>query len=155
MPEPTVRAALPNIQCAPEETEDPRMDFCGVSSGESPGDDGELTFKDGFVHSATRNWFIPEDTDPFEVLMMVHEILARIIGRDKAACAKISTWNFQDPYYTVFSLPEKYVTFQLHRRDGKVVAGHIKESLRVNPVSPSYKTRGEIMRGTEWCGYVN
>lgn len=154
MPEPEVRAVLPNLRCV-QDPDDPGMQFCGVSEENPLGDDGEVTFKNGFVHSATRNWFIPEDTDPVEVLMMVHNLFVQLIGTDKAACAKISTWNFQDPYYTILSLPEKYITFQLHQRDGNAVAGHIKESTRINPVPSHFKTQGRIMRGNEWCGYVN
>ena len=155
MPEPEVRAALPGIRCAEEDPVDPRFDYCSVSKGESPGDEGEITFKDGFVHSATRNWFFDEAAEPLKVLMMVHEILTRLIGEDQAACAKIETWSFQDPNYTMFALPEKVLIFQLHKRDGKVVAGHLKESLRINPVPSNYKTRGKIMQGTDWCAYVH
>ena len=154
MSEAEVRAALPDLICEQDPAE-PGLAYCSVSSGDLPADDGEIKLENGYVDSATRNWFIPEDANPLEVLMLVHKILERLVGTDKAACGKIATWSFQDPYYTIISLPDKYVAFQLHRRDGEVVAGLIKESLRVNPVPSHYKTQGDIMRGTEWCAYVN
>ncbi len=155
MPESEVRASLPNVYCAEKAPGvAPGFDYCSVSDGVPPGADGEVTFKDGFVYSATRNWFIPEGAEPLEVLMMLNDILTRLTGEEHAACAKIETHSDQEPTYTIFALPEKVLTVQMHIMRGRSGA-HFRESLRVNPVPDSYKTRGKKMQGTEWCAYVN
>jgi hypothetical protein len=155
MPEAEIRAALPVIYCAEKAPgTDPSFDYCSVSDDVPPGADGEITFKDGFVYSATRNWFIPEGAEPLEVLMMLNDILTRLTGEMHAVCAKVETYPAQEPKYTYFALPEKVLTVQMHIMPGRSGA-HFKESLRVNPVPDSYKTRGDKMRGAEWCGYVN
>jgi hypothetical protein len=151
MPESEVRASLPVEHC---EQLDPGVHSCGVSDGVPPGLDGDVTFKDGFVTSATRNWFIPEGAQPLEVLMMLNDILTRVIGEDDAACAKIETYVDQEPTYTIFALPEKALTVQMHTMYGRNGA-HFRESLRVNPVPDTYKTRGKKMQGTEWCAYAD
>ena len=155
MPESVVRASLPNVHCAEKAPGiAPGFDYCSVSDGVPPGADGEVTFKDGFVYSATRNWFIPEGAEPLEVLMMLNDILTRLTGEEHAACAKIETHGDQEPTYTIFALPEKVLTVQMHIMTGRTGA-HFKESLRVNPVPDSDKTSGKKMRGTEWCAYIN
>jgi hypothetical protein len=155
LPEAEVRAAFPSVNCAEKAPGvAPGFDYCSVSDGVPPGADGEITFKDGFVHSATRNWFIAEGAEPLEVLMMLNDILTRLTGEANAACAKIATHSDQEPTYTIFALPEKVLTVQMHTMTGRSGV-FFKESLRVNPVPDSYKTRGEKMQGTEWCGYVN
>ena len=154
MPESVVRASLPNVHCAEKAPGvAPGFDYCSVSDGVPPGADGEVTFKDGFVYSATRNWFIPEGAEPLEVLMMLNDILTRLTGEEDAACAKIETYNDQEPKYTIFALPEKVLTVQMHIMTGRSMA-YFKESLRVNPEPDSYRTRGKKMRGSEWCAYV-
>jgi hypothetical protein len=155
MPEPVVRASLPNVHCAEKASGvDPRIYRCSVSDGVSPGADGEITFKDGFVYSATRNWFIPGGVEPLEVLMMLNDILTRLTGEEHAACAKIETYSDQEPTYTIIALPEKVLTVQMHTMSGRSGA-FFRESLRVNPVPDIYKTRGKKMQGTEWCAYAN
>lgn len=154
MPEWQVRAAFPSVHCAEEKPVDPIFDYCSISDGVPPGADGEVTFKEGFVHSASRNWFIPEGAEPLEVLMMLNDILTRLIGEDDAACAKIETHINQEPTYTIFALPKKVLTVQMHTMYGRTGA-HFRESLRVNPVPDSYKTRGKKMQGTEWCAYAD
>ena len=155
MPESEVRASLPNIYCAEKAPGiAPGFDYCSVSDAVRPGADGDVTFKDGFVYSATRNWFIPEGAAPLEVLMMLNDILTRLTGEEHAACAKIETHSDQEPTYTIFALPEKVLTVQMHTMTGRSGA-HFRESLRVNPVPDSYGTRGKKERGTEWCAYVN
>ena len=155
MPEAEVRAAFPSVYCAEKAPGvAPGFDYCSVSDGVPPGADGEVTFKDGFVYSATRNWFIPEGAEPLEVLMMLNDILTRLTGEEHAACAKIETHGDQEPTYTIFALPEKVLTVQMHIMTGRTGA-HFKESLRVNPVPDSDKTSGKKMRGTEWCAYIN
>ena len=155
MPEAEVRAAFPSVYCmekAPGVA--PGFDYCAVGDGVPPGADGEVTFKDGLVHSATRNWFIPEGAEPFAVLMMLNNILTRLTGEEEAACAKIETHNDQYSTVTSFALPEKVLTVRMHTLPGRAGA-LFKESLRVNPVPNSYKTSGKKMQGTEWCAYAN
>lgn len=154
MSESEVRALLPYIRCSVEASAEPSFDYCSVSDGVPPGADGEVVFKDGFVYSATRNWFIPEGAEPLEVLMMLNDILTRLTGEADAACAKIETHTDQEPTYTIFALPKKVLTVQMHTLPGRSGA-HFRESLRVNPVPDSYRTRGKKMQGNEWCGYVN
>ena len=154
MPESEVRALFPYIHCSAEASTEPSFDYCSVSDGVPPGADGEVVFKDGFVYSATRNWFIPEGAEPLEVLMMLNDILTRLTGEADAACAKIETHTDQEPTYTIFALPQKVLTVQMHTLPGRSGA-HFRESLRVNPVPDSYRTRGKKMQGNEWCGYVN
>lgn len=153
MPEWQVRAAFPSVHCA-EDSVDPIFDYCVVSDGVPPEADGEVTFKKGVVYSASRNWLIPEGAKPLEVMMMLNDILTRLIGEEDAACAKIETHIDQEPTYTIFALPEKALTVQMHAMYGRTGA-YFRESLRVNPVPESYKTRGEKRRGTEWCAYVD
>ena len=64
MPVSQVRAAFPGLHCAEEEPLDPIFDHCSVSDGVPPGADGAVTFKEGRVYSASRNWFIPESAEP-------------------------------------------------------------------------------------------
>ena len=154
MPESEVRALLPYVYCAADACAESGVDYCSVSDGIPPGADGEIVFKDKLVYSATRNWFIPEGAEPLEVLMMLNDILTRLTGEADAACAKIETHTDQEPTYTIFALPQKVLTVQMHTLLGRGGA-HFRESLRVNPVPDSYKTRGKKMQGTEWCGYVN
>jgi len=155
MPEAEVRAAFPSVYCAKKAPGvAPGLDFCSVSDGVPPGANGEVTFKDGLVHSATRNWFIPEGSEPFEVLMMLNDILTRLTGEEHAVCAKIETHNDQEPAYSIFALPEKVLTVQMHTLPGRSGV-YFKESLRVNSVPKSYRTHGKKMQGSEWCGYVN
>lgn len=154
MPESEVRAALPNVHCAEEDPVDAEFDFCSVSDGVPPDADGEVTFKDGFVYSASRIWRIPDDAEPLEVLLMFNDILTRLIGEEEAACAKIETYSDQEPTYTMFALPEKVLTVQMHVMPGRSGV-YFRESLRVNAVPGPYKTRGRKMRGDEWCVYVN
>ena len=155
MPESEVRASLPNIHCiekAPDVA--PGIDFCSVSDGVPPGEDGTVKFKDGIVYGASRNWFIPEGAAPAEVLMMLNDILTRLTGEDEAACAKIETHTDQYSRVTIFALPKKVLTVRMHTMPGREGA-HITEGLRVNPVPEAYKTRGQKMQGTEWCAYAN
>ena len=154
MPESEVRASLPYVHCEVHAGTESSFDYCGVSDGVPPGVDGEVVFKDGLVYSATRNWFIPEGAEPLEVLMMLNDILTRLTGEADAACAKIETHSDQEPTYTIFALPKKVLTVQMHTLPGRSGA-HFRESLRVNPVPDSYRTRGKKMQGNEWCGYVN
>lgn len=155
MPEKQVRAAFPSVYCAEKAPGvDASFDYCSVSDGVPPGADGEVTFKDGLVYSATRTWFIPEDAEPLEVLMMLNEILTRLTGEKSAACAKVETYVGQEPEYIYLVLPEKVVTVQMHTMPGRTGV-RFKESLRVNPVPDSYRTHGDKMQGAEWCAYVN
>jgi len=155
MPESEVRAFLPNVYCAEKAPGvAPGFDYCSVSDGVPPGADGDVTFKDGFVLSASRNWFIPEGAEPLEVLMMLNDILTRLTGEGHATCAKIETHSDQYRSVTIFALPEKVLTVQMHLMKGRSGA-HFRESLRVNPVPDSYRTRGKKMQGTEWCALVN
>lgn len=154
MPEAEVRAAFPSIYCA-EKAPDvaPGFDYCSVSDGVPPGEDGSVTFREGIVYNASRNWFISEGAEPIEVLMMLNDILTRLTGEEEAACAKIETHIDQYSTVTIFALPEKVLTVRLHKSAGR--AGVLfKESLRVNPVPDSYKTSGKKMQGTEWCAYA-
>jgi len=153
MSEAEVRDALPGIYCAADPT-DPDFDYCSVSDGVPPDADGEVTFKDGVVYRASRNWFIPKDSEPLEVLMMLNDILTHLTGEEDAACAKIETHSDQEPTYTIFALPRKVLTVQMHIMPGRSGA-FFRESLRVNPVPDTYKTRGKKMQGTEWCAYAN
>ena len=155
MPEAEVRAAFPSIYCA-EKAPDvaPGFDYCSVSDGVPPGEDGSVTFKEGIVYNASRNWFIPEGAEPIEVLMMLNDILTRLTGEEEAACAKIETHIDQYSTVTIFALPEKVLTVRMHTLPGRAGA-LFKESLRVNPVPDSYKTSGKKMQGTEWCAYAN
>ena len=155
MPEAEVRAAFPSVYCAEKAPGvAPGFDYCAVGDGVPPGADGEVTFKDGLVHSATRNWFIPEGAEPIEVLMMLNDILTRLTGEEHAACAKIETHSDEEPTTTSFVLPEKVLTVMMHIMKGRSGA-HFRESLRVNPVPDSYTTRGKKMQGTQWCAYAN
>jgi hypothetical protein len=155
MPEAAVRAALPVVYCAGKAPgTDPSFENCSVSDDVPPGADGEITFKDGVVYRATRNWFIPEGAEPLEVLMMLNDILTRLAGEMHAVCVKVETYRAQEPTYTYFDFPEKVLTVQMHIMPG-LSGVHFKESLRVNPVPNYYRTRGDKMQGTEWCGYVN
>lgn len=154
MSEEYVRTAFPQIHCAgkgPSVEHD--LDLCSISDGVPPGADGEVTFQNGRVLRASRNWFFPEDSDPFDALLMLNDILTRLTGEDSAVCAKIQTYTEGEPKTTNIVLPEKILTIQMHTMKG----GHafIRESLRVNPVPASYKVRGQKMRGTEWCAYIN
>ncbi len=155
MPESEVRALLPNVYCAEKAPGvAPGFEYCSVSDRAPPGADGEVTFKDGFVFNASRNWFIPEGAEPLEVLMLLNDILTRLTGEEHAACAKIETHSNQEPTYTIFALPEKVLTVQMHIVEGRS-GGHFRESLRINPVPDSHKTRGKKMQGTEWCAYID
>ena len=150
MSESDVRNLLPVVAC---DQWQPGHFSCGVSDGELPDLDGEIEFRDGLVHSASRNWFIPEDAEPVDVLLLLNGILTRMTGEDTAACAKVETVNDAHPTYTIFVLPEKVLTVQtlkVGRRGARFV-----ESLRVNPVPATYKTRGRKSWGTDWCAYVN
>lgn len=154
MPESEVRAAFPSVYCAEEEPEDPVFDYCSVSDGVPPDADGSVTFKEGLVYDATRHWFIPEDAESLEVLMMLNDLLTRLTGEEEAACAKIETHIEQYSTVTVIALPEKVLTVRMHTLPGRTGA-LFKESLRVNPVPDTYKTRGKKMQGDEWCAYAN
>jgi len=154
MSEAEVRAAFPNVYCVEENPEDPIFDYCSVSDGVPPGEDGSVTFKEGIVYNASRNWFISEGAKPIDVMMMLNDILARLTGEEEAACAKIETHSDQYSTVTVFALPKKVLTVRMHTLPGRSGA-HLRESLRVNPVPDDYKTRGKKMQGAEWCAYVN
>lgn len=155
MPESEVRAAFPSVHCAEKSPGvAPGFDYCSVSDGVPPGADGEVTFKDGVVYSASRNWFIPEDAEPIDVLMMLNDLLTRLIGEADAACAKIETHSDQYNTSTIFALPRKVLAVEMHTLPGRSGA-FFRESLRVNPVPDTYKTHGKKMQGTEWCAYAN
>ena len=154
MPESQVRAAFPSVYCAEEDPEDPIFDYCSVGDGVPPGADGSVIFKEGRVYDATRNWFIPDDAEPLEVLMMLTDLVTRLTGEKEAACAKIETHIDQYSTVTMIALPEKVITVRMHTLPGRTGA-LFKESLRVNPVPDIYKTRGKKMQGNEWCAYAN
>jgi hypothetical protein len=154
MPEAEVRDAFASVYCAVENPEDPVFDSCSVGDGVPPGADGEVTFQNGVVYSASRNWFIPENAEPLEVLIILNDILARLTGEEDAVCAKIATYSDQHQTSTIFELPEKVLTVQINTLPGRSGA-HFRESLRVNPVPDTYKTRGKRMQGTEWCAYAS
>ena len=155
MPEAEVKAAFPSVHCAEKALGvAPGVDYCSVSDSVPPGEDGSVTFKDGYVHSASRNWFIPEGAEPLEVLMMLNDILTRFTGEEQAACAKIETHIDQYSTVTIFALPEKVLIVRMNTLPGRAGA-LFKENLRVNPVPDSYKTSGKKMQGTEWCAYMN
>jgi hypothetical protein len=154
MSEADVRAAFPSVYCAEKgPAVDASLDFCSVGDGVPPGADGEVTFKNGRVLRASRNWFIPEGGDPYGTLLMLNDILTRLTGEETSACTKIETHSDQEPKTTMFVLPEKVLTVQIHTMRGGSV--FFRESLRVNPVPASYKVRGQKMQGTEWCAYAN
>ena len=92
MPEADIRAAFPSVYFAEKgPTVDPGLEFCSVGDGVPPGADGEVTFKKNCrVLRASRNWFIPEDSNPYETLLMINEILARLSG-ENSTCGKIET----------------------------------------------------------------
>ena len=154
MPEAEVRDAFASIYCAEEDPVDPVYDYCSVGDGVPPGADGEVTFKDGVVYRASRNWFIPTDAGPLEVMMMLNDLLTRLVGEENAACAKVETYSDQYNTTTMFALPKKVLTVQMHTLPGRNGV-FFRESLRVNPVSETYKTRGKKMQGKEWCAYAN
>ena len=154
MPEADIRTAFPSVYCAEENPIDPIFDYCSVGDGVPPGADGDVTFKDGIVYKASRNWFIPEGAEPIEVLMMLNDILTRLTGEEDAACAKIETHNDEYSTVTIFALPEKVLTVRMHTLPGRAGA-LFKESLRVNLVPDSFKTSGKKMQGKEWCAYAN
>lgn len=154
MTEADVRAAFPNVTCAEKAPGiDPGFDYCSISDGVPPGTDGAVTFKDGRVIRASRNWFLPDDSSPYDALNLLHKILERMAGEQTGTCAKIETYSGRDPETTTFALPEKVLSIQMHTRLGENV--FFRESLRSNPVPKSYKVRGKKMQGNKWCGYVN
>lgn len=154
MSEEYVRTVFPQVHCMEKgPSVDHDLDICSINDGLPPGADGEVTFQNGRVLRASRNWFIPEDSDPFDALLMLNDILTRLTGEDSAACAKIETHTEGEPKTIIIVLPEKVLTILMHTMRGG--SAFIRESLRVNPVPASYKVRGQKMRGTEWCAYIN
>ncbi|NNC99518.1 MAG: hypothetical protein HKN85_05005 [Gammaproteobacteria bacterium] len=154
MAEADVRAAFPNIRCSGQEAGfDPGYYSCSLDGGQLPGVDGGVTFKDGHVLRASRNWFPEDDASPYEVLNLQNQILTRLAGEDTAACTKVETHAEQYSTSTMFAFPDKVLTVRMHSRVGNSV--FFTESLRVNPVPDSQKVRGDKMQGDEWCAYIN
>ena len=153
MSEADVRAAFPSVSCASKETGVNSSHLCSIDDGEPPGADGDVTFKDGRVLRASRNWFLPDDSSPYDALNMLNEILTRLAGEETGACVKIETYSDQYSKTTIFAFPEKTLTIRMHTLRGKSV--FYREGLRINPVPKSYKVRGDKMQGDEWCAYIN
>ncbi|MEM7358966.1 MAG: hypothetical protein AAF431_07710 [Pseudomonadota bacterium] len=154
MPESEVREAFPNLNCYDNcDGVVSDVTICGISDGVPPGSDGEVTFKDGKLYQASKNWFLEENSTPYDALLMQNQLLTRLAGEGNAVCAKVETYSSQFNESTVYVFPQKVLSVQMHSRRGK--HAHFRESLRVNPVPEGYRVRGKKMRGTEWCGYVN
>ena len=154
MSEADVRAVFPNVNCASKgPAADPSIDLCSISDGVPPGVDGEVTFKEGRLLRASRNWFLPDDSSPYDALQMQNEILTRLAGEETGACAKIETYSSRYSKTAIFAFPEKVLSVQMHTLRGNSV--FFRESLRINPVPKSYKVRGNKMQGDEWCAYIN
>ena len=153
-------SVLPGMSCSDLSAHHgPFAESCSVSDGIPPGADGEIKFEKGVVVRASKNWFFPVDAKPFEVAVMLNQIITRLAGENRAVCAKIEAnpekkeGTMHTPGATQFVFPEKVLTIYLHSiRDEHV---YISESLRVNPVPETYEVYGRQNRGTEWCGYVN
>ena len=132
---------------------------CSVSDGIPPVADGDIKFEKGVVVNASKYWFFPEDAKPFEVFVMLNQIITRIAGENRAVCAKIEAnpekkeGTMHTPGATQFVFPEKVLTIYLHRIKGEHV--YIREGLRVNPVPDTYEVYGRQNQGMEWCGFVN
>lgn len=79
------------------------------------GADGEFLFENGVVIQATRNWFFPEDAKPFDVAVMLNQIITRLTGEDRAVCAKIEaspelrTDSMINPAITTFVFPVQWL----------------------------------------------
>lgn len=148
---------LPNIYCTDESEQlGPGSEYCSVSDGKLPGVDGEIQFTDGVVTRASTNWFFPEDATPFEVALMLNEVMIRLAGEGRAVCAKIEanaeSWvdSLHTPGATLFVFPQKVLAIYLNRK-----SAFMREYLRVNPVPEEYEVFGAPHQGTEWCGYLN
>lgn len=153
-------SVLPEMYCTDvSEHHGPGVESCSVSDGTPPGSDGSIQFKEGVVTRASTNWFFPEDATSFEVALMFNEIMVRLVGENRAVCAKIEAnpesfeGSMHTPGATVFAFPNKYLAIYLHSIRGE--SAHIREGLRVNPVPQEYEVYGAPLQGTEWCGYVN
>lgn len=139
MTEAEVRSALPMISCLDPLPSQPDRVSCSVSDGVPPGADGGVLFDNGVVVQATRNLFFPEDATPYEVSLMVSEVIARITSEVSFACAKIKVTpevregSGVTPGYTELTFPEKSLTFVIHSMHERHV--HLVESLRLNPPS--------------------
>ena len=71
MPESEVREAFPNLNCYDNcDGVESDVTICGVSDGVPPGSDGEVTFKDGKLHQASKIWFLEENSTPYDALLM-------------------------------------------------------------------------------------
>ena len=159
MTESDIRSLLPMLSCSEPFAWNPNRVSCSVSDGISPGSDGGVLFDNGVVIQATRNWFFPEDAKPFDVAIMLNQIITRLTGEDRAVCAKIEanpelrSGSMINPGRTAFIFPEKVLTIYTQTIHGE--SALIKESLRLNPVPKDYKVHGDKHQGKEWCGYVN
>lgn len=153
-------SVFPDLHCTDvSEHLGPGVESCVVSDGTPPGSDGNIQFKEGVVTRAYTNWFFPEGATPFEVALMLNEIMVRLVGENRAVCAKIEAnpESFEGSMHTrgatVFLFPNKYLAIYLHSIKGE--SAHITEGLRGNPVPQEYEVYGSPHQGTEWCGYVN
>jgi hypothetical protein len=142
MPEAEVRAAFAYVHCVDEAPGiDSGLVFCGLDDGVRPGVDGEVTFRDGQVYRATRNWFVGPDANAFDGLLAFDEVLESLIG-EAGACMRVEMHPESLPRQTLYLLPDRVVTVMFHtsRPPPSVV---IKESLRVNPQRTACADAGE------------
>ncbi len=151
MLESEIREAFPYVSCVEVHGSKPSADYCAVGDGESPEADGEVTFQEGKVYQASRNWFLPKDSNPYTALEFLNKLIERLTNED-ATCAKIETHTDTSSRTTVLVLPKKTLSLRTDEiRGGDVI---IRESLRVNPVPSGYRVHGEKMRGADWCAFV-
>jgi len=156
MPEDDIRSAFQSVYCAANASGvDHGIEFCLLEDGESWENSGEISFENGSVRRATRNWRTSENPETYELFILLNELLTQLTkGTD--TCATIYTYSHgpQAPKgeVTMIVLPKKFVAITTHLR-GDQRSVSIQESLRVNPVPSSYKVYDDA-NGNGRCAFA-
>lgn len=155
MSEGEVRAAFgPRLKCSdvPSDVNAPFDSYCSIADGVYPDEDGGVEFKNGYVHMANRAWYVDPGLEPVEVLKVVHDHLVRLT-EGNTTCAGIRMISNQDPNYTTYVLPKKYLAVQMHLWPGRKRL-LLREGLRAHPVPENFEARADGDYGMGWCAFA-
>ncbi len=135
--------------------EDVTLVRCVAGDGVLPEYDGHVSFLDGRVVGASRYWHLPDGAGPYEVLLALNSIIARLTA-ESSTCAEIASPLQEHPEVTssLFYFPEKVVYLQTQKiAEPRPPQYFIHEFLRKNPVPDSYEVQ-QSTTGTKRCAFV-
>ncbi|MEM7704829.1 MAG: hypothetical protein AAF358_04710 [Pseudomonadota bacterium] len=165
MPESEAMSAFARVNCFDMPADSTAGEIrCAVGDGISPESDGAISFTNGVVSHATRNWHVAmQDENSYQAFDLLNSILVLMTGED-SHCVKIETHQYPErpandetPYQpgsqtTIIAFPDRTISLQTQDLRGGFVL--IKESLKRSPTPSDVRTKGQRMQWWEGCQFI-